>query len=113
MNKPHICTVPDCPFNGKYCRFHRKDTVTEEVNRQKEYLKVKKEYMKEHQNCEFEGCKKRANDLHHKRGRVGDLLTDKRYFLSLCRDHHNWVGLHPVESMERGYSESRLKKENA
>lgn len=110
MNK-YKCTDPTCRNFDKYCRLHLTDVVPEKVDKQKEYLKKKKVYLKDNPNCQFPGCKKKANDLHHKRGRVGDLLTDERYFLGLCRDHHNWVHLNPIAALEMGLSEKRLAKE--
>ena len=34
---------------------------------------------------------KRSEDLHHARGRLNGLLLDKRYWVALCREHHDRV----------------------
>lgn len=43
-----------------------------------------------------------ADDTHHKKGRDGLLLFDVRYFLSVCRPAHNWIGDHPAEAKKLG-----------
>lgn len=65
-------------------------------------------YFKEHPICEFPGCASRKITLHHRRGRCGTLLTDRRYFCSLCLKHHNYVNEHNEEAQKLGFVESRL-----
>jgi len=49
--------------------------------------------------CRFPGgCDRKTADNHHLRGKIGELLTDTRYFFPLCRHHHDWVRDHPVEA---------------
>ena len=33
-------------------------------------------------------CGKQASETHHKRGRIGALLLDERFWIPLCREHH-------------------------
>ena len=75
-----------------------------------EYGKKRIAYLTAHQVCEVRhaGCMYEATDIHHKAGRVGDLLTDERYFLAVCRKCHNHVEEHPAWAKEKGYSLSRL-----
>ena len=47
----------------------------------------------ENSTCRFPGCKKPTTDVHHSRGRAGSLLLDKRFWIPLCREHHDWVGV--------------------
>lgn len=65
-------------------------------------------HFKEKPICEFPGCTSRDITLHHKRGRCGKYLTDRRYFCSLCPKHHTYVNEHNDEAMEMGLVESRL-----
>lgn len=74
----------------------------------KKYRKLRDKYFEEHPICEFPGCNSRDIDLHHKRGRYGALLTDKRYFCSLCRTHHIYVETHPKEAKRLGLSLNRV-----
>ena len=55
------------------------------------YLKKRKAYLTEHPLCElkYDGCFGRATDIHHTRGRLGELLTDEQYFCSACRYCHH------------------------
>lgn len=75
-----------------------------------EYRKARDEYFKDHPRCEFLGCYKTDITLHHMAGRTGDLLTDKRYFKSLCVKHHRWVEENPESAKKLGLSTTRLDK---
>jgi hypothetical protein len=52
--------------------------------------------------CVFPGCGSRKADCHHTRGRVGALLLDERFWLPLCRRHHDWVVANPQRARELG-----------
>lgn len=68
------------------------------------------EYLKRNPICEFPGCLSTDIELHHKKGRIGLLLTDDRYFCSLCRKHHRWVEEHPEEAKKMNLTLSRLEQ---
>lgn len=74
------------------------------------YRRARDAYFKKHPVCEFPGCTSRELTLHHKRGRVGAFLTDKRWFCSLCQGHHRWVEEHPEEAQKMQLSFKRLDK---
>lgn len=76
----------------------------------KEYLKVRAEYLKKHKTCQVKDCKEVAKEIHHKRGRLKNLLTNSLYFLAVCRKHHRQIEAMPHWAKEQGYSESRHKK---
>lgn len=50
------------------------------------------------------GCWKKSDrlDVHHTRGRAGQLLLDWRHWRALRRECHDWVAAHPVEARRRG-----------
>lgn len=83
-------------------------------NSMKEKLKlyriVRKEYMTEHNICEFPGCSSNNISLHHMAGRCGKLLYDKKYFKSLCIPHHNYVEENVDIAISMGLSSKRLNK---
>lgn len=81
---------------------------TKRAQQNREYIKVRYLFLIENPICQIEGCGCEATEVHHKKGRIGKLLTDVRYFLAVCRSHHNYIELHPEESKEKGYSLSRL-----
>lgn len=85
-----------------------------EALRQAKYVIAKAEHLKEYPTCQFPGCNEsRYVSVHHSKGRIGDLLWDKRYFKTLCvfpgPDHHTRVENNPEEAKELGLSVSRLE----
>jgi len=54
------------------------------------------------------GCTHLSTDLHHIKGRVGDLLTDENNFLAVCRSCHTFIEENPKFAKEKGFSKSRL-----
>jgi hypothetical protein len=52
-----------------------------------------------------------AITCHHKKGRVGDLLMDEKYWLPVCLGHHKYIEEHPEEAYRNGWSELRLANE--
>lgn len=51
--------------------------------------------------------KQKASEIHHMRGRLGDLLADQRYFLGVCRACHQRITEHPELAYEMGWSTRR------
>lgn len=76
-----------------------------------EYRRLRDKYFKENPVCEFPGCMSKKITLHHKRGRCGAFLTDKRWFCSLCPKHHTFVNDNPEEALKLGLVWSRLSKD--
>lgn len=65
------------------------------------YAKRKRLYLKLHPICE--ACHKaKATDLHHSRGRSGQLLVLAQYFQALCSTCHRWVHDNPKEAQAKG-----------
>ena len=73
------------------------------------YLIARELYINQHPICER--CNRKHSDqIHHKGGRIGSLLYDKRYFLAVCDTCHKWIEANPKLSKEEGWSISRLSK---
>lgn len=53
-------------------------------------------------------CTKHATDVHHKMGRIGELLLKILYWLAVCRACHEWIENHPTEAQEKGFSIKRI-----
>lgn len=67
-----------------------------------QYAKEKKAYLALHPQCER--CKsKKATDLHHKAGRVGQWLCRYEYFAALCRQCHDFLHQYPNEARKAGW----------
>ncbi len=72
------------------------------------YKRLREKYFLDHPTCEFPGCTKKVEDLHHLKGRQGSFLTNKKYFCSLCRNHHEWVHNNDKEARKLGLLLSRI-----
>lgn len=76
----------------------------------REYSKLRKQFLIQHPKCQVSGCRQVATEVHHLAGRIGDLLTDPKNFLAVCHEHHVEIENHPDLAKEKGYSKSRLKQ---
>jgi hypothetical protein len=66
------------------------------------YRKEREIFLLEHPQCQLPGCNAKSRDVHHTRGRIGVLLMLKRFWKAVCRQHHDWIQLHPTEAREIG-----------
>lgn len=63
------------------------------------YERLKQEWRLRHPFCVFPACDRKADKSpHHKRGRLGALLCDTRFWIALCRRHHDWVHANIAEA---------------
>lgn len=69
----------------------------------REYKQARTEYLNLYPVCQIPGCTRTDVGVHHRKGRKGDLLTDLRYFMSVCTDHHIRIHQRVQESIEKGY----------
>lgn len=56
--------------------------------------------------AQLPGCSYAATDIHHKKGRGNNLLIIKT-FLPVCRNCHDWLGIHSKEAIQLGLSSRR------
>lgn len=81
-----------------------------QIKRDAKYLKAKKEYLEE---LDDPMCQMRlspecienhqvATEVHHQKGKIGDLYWDKRFFKSGCRYCHDYELGHDAEAKEKG-----------
>lgn len=119
------CLAEDCQysvFSNKYCKKHQylrtdkkkpKKSISPFSEKMLEGLKVYKverlKYLEKHPICEAKtnDCTKEAQQIHHKKGRIGSLLTDPAYFLAVCHQCHVYIEVHPEEAKENGWSLER------
>lgn len=126
------CEVEECP-NPKLgtlsiCATHRNEEVREQrrlskpwypkkVNKvskrrasQLEQYKPKRDrFLAEHDRCEVAFCREKSVDVHHMRGREGELLLDARFWLAVCRKHHEKITKDSKWAIDNYYSISRNK----
>lgn len=76
-----------------------------------EYLKLKKQMMKESDKCEAKlaGCTRVAVDLHHVAGRGKDKTVNRANLLRVCRSCHIFITDNPLTAIDLGLSKSRHK----
>jgi hypothetical protein len=68
-------------------------------------------FLQEHPMCQahLPGiCTKYSTDVHHKMGRIGELLLMIIHWLAVCRACHDWIENHPEEAREKGFSIKRI-----
>ena len=70
------------------------------------YKAIRYEYLHMHPLCGR--CGGMASEIHHRKGRSGEMLNDTKFFMPVCRDCHNWIESNPTKAKENGYSISRL-----
>jgi len=97
--KPKIATLPK-PQRIRSVSKHR-------AGRMVQYRKLAKEFLHAKIRCECD-CLNEATQIHHKRGRSGELLNDTKHWLAVCATCHRWIHDHPKAAMELGLLESRL-----
>lgn len=70
-----------------------------------EYSILRKLWLVEHPHCLVKlthSGPRRSKDVHHKRGKVGRLLCDTRFFLGVCRECHDAIHACPKAARHRG-----------
>ncbi len=72
----------------------------------REYNSLIVEYLRENPDCGR--CGDPAGTIHHKKGRMGEMLLNTKYWMPACIDCHSWIEAHPKEAKEKGYSLNRL-----
>jgi hypothetical protein len=106
-------------FSGRYCKIcgvkpqkKKPEPIAKRskkrAKQERDYEKVRDAYLTVFPICEVHNCGMKSKDVHHKRGRIGSLLTDINYFMAVCRKCHSYIELHPEWAKIQGYSESRL-----
>lgn len=68
----------------------------------KVYFSLRLKYLYLHPTCEV--CKeKKATQIHHKKGRVGERLNDCLYWLGVCFECHNKIHHNPSWAYAKDY----------
>lgn len=77
---------------------------SEKRNKQlKLYRQVRDVYMKEKTICEVNECARKSEDLHHKNGRIGEMLYNTAYFMAVCRSCHQKIHNNPSWARNNNY----------
>lgn len=95
-------------MNRKSIRPRSKKRAAQE----RDYKFHRDKYLEDHPICEAgtDGCTYYAWQIHHKKGRIGNLLTDTTFFMAVCGICHEWIERNPEHAKQKGWSISRLAK---
>lgn len=66
------------------------------------YAKLRRQFLAQNPECAVYRNKP-ANQIHHRRGRIGTLLIDQRFWLSVSMAGHEWIGRNPVQARAKGF----------
>jgi nitrate/TMAO reductase-like tetraheme cytochrome c subunit len=68
------------------------------------YSILREKFLKHHPMCEanLPGCSLNAHDIHHSKGRTGNLMLDDTEFVAVCRSCHTWIHENPKQAKELG-----------
>ena len=67
------------------------------------YSKLRAAYLLLKPICACWDCTKPATDIHHTKGRTGELYLNTSHWMGLCREHHRYIHDHPAWAREIGY----------
>lgn len=102
--------------NSKPIPYHKQKPIpprsSKRIKEDGIYSKERKLFLNLHPMCQahLSGiCSQTATDVHHMKGRVGELLLDKTNWLAVCRQCHNYIELNPITAKALGFSKSRLE----
>lgn len=102
---------------GATCRFGKKVVKRKPIRKvskkredqNAEYFRLREKFLKEHPKCECgrDGCRRKATEVHHTRGRGRYFLVVSTW-LAVARVCHRWITDNEKAAKERGLSASRL-----
>lgn len=128
MFRSKPCKYENCNYTvwaKGYCKFHQylrtdkkpkklKHETEKRGKENMEYLRKRKIFLSLPEN---EFCAVfpwlRATEIHHKKGRIGKLLTDERYFLAVSPEGHRKIENNPEWAYEMGYSIRRTNDKSS
>lgn len=81
-----------------------KKVSTQRAKQNQVYARLRKEYLEAYPCCEVPECHRKSTDVHHQKGRSGDLLTNTDYFMAVCHDHHHMITVDSKWAIAQGFS---------
>lgn len=102
IDKPKISKKSQRPIKKRSSKRQRQETA---------YKILRIKHLEANPMCKAKissNCTLTSTDIHHMKGRLGDLLLDEKYFLAACRNCHDYIEKHPVKAKELNLSKDRL-----
>jgi hypothetical protein len=84
-----------------------------QISRDSKYMKIRNQFLSENEYCLGKintDCTYLATEVHHGKGKIGELYFDTKFFIPLCPSCHRYIEVHPVEAKKLGFSFDRLTK---
>lgn len=75
----------------------------------KRYLKLRLEFLRDHQMCQAPNCQNFSTEVHHINSRSGEMLLDFTQCVALCGICHRMVHDNPLWAKEHGLYHTQLK----
>lgn len=72
------------------------------------YLKKRIDFLNKPENKICPVTNQPTTEVHHKKGRIGTLLNDERYWLAVSRKGHQRIENNPIWAKKNGFSLDRL-----
>lgn len=83
---------------------HLKKVSAKRAIENKEYARLRKDYLEAYPVCEVVECHFPSKEIHHMQGREGDKLTDINFFLAVCPGCHRKIETDTQWARDNGYS---------
>jgi len=106
----HTCTLKNQKPTLKKKIHKIKPKSKKREKEDSEYLQLRKEFLLDPKNLVCPVTGQRTNQIHHKKGRLGSLFLDVRYWLGVSAEGHERIERNPDWAKKMGYSLDRLKK---
>lgn len=84
-----------------------KQTSNKRTRENKIYAINGPKYLEKNPYCEC-GCGKPSQQIHHKKGRTGDLFLNEKYWMAVYSECHTDIENNPEWAIEMGYSLKRI-----
>lgn len=91
----------------KFLRKPIRKVSTKRAAQNRQYTKQRVAFLERNPTCKvcFDmGWKERSTEVHHMKSRIGKMLLDERYWLPVCRTHHDQIHHRPAVALEKGYT---------
>lgn len=81
------------------------------ADQEREYKIERRIYLDQNPICDMKIlglCTTKATTVQHLKGRIGDLLLNKEFWMPACWPCHSYADTHPAEAIENGWALPRL-----
>lgn len=119
--KANWTTVPGAKVSKPREPRRLRQKSSRQRRREARYMPIRNAFIRQHPHCQV--CVKMSTlldphhysimpsvDVHHKKGKIGELFFDTRFFMAVCRGHHEAIGREPAWAKKHGFIVDRYGK---